>query len=130
MLERILRQKQGFNNWLLTDPKVGQTTLGYLKFQGSPWEIIEQIVEHLGVFEEATKLLSGSKYVTLSLVMPIFIELFSHIEEVMEQENVQQDVKVALSRSHSVLSKYYEFSNHSPFYLAAVVLDPRFKQNI
>ena len=73
---------------------------------------------------EASKLLPGSKYVTLSFVMPIFIELFSYI---MDQTNVQDDVKVALTQSHSVLSKYYEFSDDCPFYLASVILDPRCK---
>ena len=78
-------------------------------------------------FEEATTLLSGSKYITLSMVMPTFIELFTYIETVMEREDIQLDVKLAFSHSHTVLSKYYEFSDDSSFYLAAVILDPRFK---
>jgi hypothetical protein len=79
------------------------------------------------MLEKATELLSGDKYMTLSLVMPTFIELFSYIECVMIQDNVSNIVKEALSNSHSVLSKYYGFSDDTTFYLAAVILDPRFK---
>jgi len=62
-------------------------------------------------------------YVTLSLVMPTFIEVFSSIECVMIQDNILNIVKEALSNSHSVLSKYCGFSDNTTFYLAAVVLD-------
>ena len=130
MLQRVLCQRQGFNNWLGTNPKVGKMSLGFLKLQDSDWHIIQQMVEHLNVFEEATKLLSGSKYITLSMVIPTFIELFTYIETVTEREDIQLDVKLALPHSHTVLSKYYEFSDDSSFYLAAVILDPRSKANI
>jgi hypothetical protein len=78
------------------------------------------------IFEEATKLLSGDKYVTLTLVMPAFIELFSYIESVMVKAVVSNSVKEALTQSHSVLFKYYEFSDDCIFYLAAMILDPQF----
>jgi hypothetical protein len=76
------------------------------KSNASNWDIlnsdcsvVQQIVEHLSMFEEVTKLLSGDKYMTLSLVMPTFIELFSYIECIMIQDNVSNIMKEALSNS-------------------------------
>ena len=80
--------KKGFNNWIATDPTVWKVKLGYLKLSDADWITIEEIVEHLSVFEEASKLLSGDMYVTLSMVMPTFIELFSYIESVIKKPGV------------------------------------------
>jgi len=118
--------KKGFNNWIATDPTVGKVKLGYLKLSDADWITIEEIVEHLSVFEEASKLLSGDKYVTLSMVMPTFIELFSYIKSVIKKPGVSLQIKQTLTNAHSILSKYYAFSGDSMFYLA-VILDPRFK---
>jgi len=85
------------------------------------------MVEHLSVFEEATKPLSGDKYEILSMVMPTFIELFSYIENVVSKPDVIFKIKQALTKAHSILSKNYGFSDDSVFYLAAIILDPRFK---
>ena len=71
--------------------------------------------------------MSGEKYPTLSLVMPIFIELFSYIENKVRMESEDIDIKVALSAAHSVLAKHFSFMDDSPFYLLSVLLDPRFK---
>jgi len=101
--------------------------LGYLKLSDADWITIEEIVEHLSVFEEASKLLSGDKYVTLSMVMPTFIELFSYIKSVIKKPGVSLQIKQTLTNAHSILSKYYAFFDDYMFYLAAVILDPRFK---
>src|SRR6266511_3078065 len=39
------------------------------------WQLIENLVEFLKRFEEITRLLGGSKYVTLSLVYPLIFSL-------------------------------------------------------
>ena len=64
---------------------------------------------------------------TLSMVMPTFIGLFSYIESVIKKPGVSLQIKQTLTNAHSILSKYYAFSDDSMFYLAAVILDPRFK---
>jgi zinc finger BED domain-containing protein 1 (E3 SUMO-protein ligase ZBED1) len=127
MLERLIKQKKAFNNWLETNPKIGKIHLGYLKLSTADWSLIDRKVEHLNVFEEATKLLSGDKYVTLSMVMPTFIELFTYIENAMNNDDVLNRIKEVLTKAHQVSSKYYEFSDDSIFYLSVVVLDLRFK---
>jgi hypothetical protein len=59
--------------------------------------------------------------------MPAFIEMFTYIENQMKNSEVSLRIKEALTMSHKVLSKYYNFTDDSIFYIASVVLDPRFK---
>jgi hypothetical protein len=58
----------------------------------------------------------------------VFMELFAYIEtECVKIEHEQ--LKNALSAAHASLTKYYSFTDDSPFYLLAVLLDPRFKNS-
>jgi hypothetical protein len=72
-------------------------------------------------------MMSGEKYPTLSFVMPVLIELFSFIEHQVDLAPDDDQMKDPLSAVHSVLAKYYSFTDNSPYYLLAVLLDPRFK---
>ena len=127
MIERLIEQKRAVEYWLSTNPECGKIKMGYLKPSDDEWKLLEEIMIHLKVFEESSRLLSGSKYPTLSLVMPAYIELFTYIENQMSRDEVSQMVKEALTDSHSILSKYYNFTDDSVYYLGSVILDPRFK---
>eukprot|EP00474_Spongospora_subterranea_P007798 CRZ08256.1 hypothetical protein [Spongospora subterranea] len=72
--------------------------------------------------------MSGEKYPTLSLTMPVFIELFAYLEAEVENTKDGQ-LNNALCAAHACLAKYYTFTDDSPFYLLAVLLDPRFKKS-
>ena len=80
MIRRALQVRVGLQNWLRTNPRIGRVKLGTMQFSDAEWQILQQICNHLERFEEASKLMSGEKYPTLSFVVPIFVELFSHIE--------------------------------------------------
>ena len=45
------------------------------------WEFMENLVNILKKFEEITRSLSGSKYVTLSLIYPLIFKLKIFIEK-------------------------------------------------
>jgi len=44
------------------------------------WDTLAKISKLLEKFEVANKMMSGAKYPTLSIVMPLFIDLFFFIE--------------------------------------------------
>src|SRR6266542_458379 len=48
------------------------------------WQLMENLVEFLKRFEEITRLLGGSKYVTLSLVYPLIFLLKNYIKDMLE----------------------------------------------
>src|SRR6266498_3231953 len=48
------------------------------------WQLMENLVEFLKRFEEITRLLGGSKYVTLSLVYPLIFSLKNYIKDMLE----------------------------------------------
>jgi hypothetical protein len=127
MLKRLVEQKNAVNFWMGTNPKFGKIAIGYLKLSEEEWMLVNEMVNHLSIFDESTRLISGNSYPTLSLVMPAFIEMFTYIENQMKNSEVSLRIKEALTMSHKVLSKYYNFTDDSIFYIASVVLDPRFK---
>jgi len=127
MLSILYKQRKAFDYWLATDPQVNKVKLGYLKLTTEEWDMVKQMITHLKGFEECTKLASGSHYVTLSMIMPAFIELFTYIESRTADNSVNERIKIALTKAHKILGKYYNFTDDSIYYLAAVILDPRFK---
>ena len=48
------------------------------------WQLMKNLVEFLKRFEEITRLLGGSKYVTLSLVYPLIFSLKNYIKDMLE----------------------------------------------
>lgn len=128
MVERALQLKAAINAWIDRNPVIGKTPMKRFKLKVQEWKHLEEIEEHLKFFEEATRSMSASLYPTLNLVVPIFIELFTHIEDVLSKEHVSTDLKFALNEAHGVLSKYYALLDKSPLYSIAVILDPRFKR--
>ena len=128
MIQRALKVRNGLKNWISTDPEIGKVKLGSCQFSQTDWEVLERISVLLEKFESASQLLSGGSYPTLSFVMPVFIELFSYIENEVANCSSDYRMKQALSAAHCVLAKYYSFTDDSVFYLLTVLLDPRFKK--
>jgi hypothetical protein len=87
-----------------------------MQFTEDEWETLQQICAHLEKFDEASKLMSGENYPTLSYVIPIFIELFSYIERHVANAEDENPMKDALTATHAVLSKYYSFTDDSSYY--------------
>eukprot|EP00474_Spongospora_subterranea_P005608 CRZ06066.1 hypothetical protein [Spongospora subterranea] len=126
MIQRAVKVRCGMQNWLRTDPEIGRAKLGCMQFCQDEWERLERVSCLLEMFENASKLMSGEKYPTLSFVMPIFIELFTFIERQV-QIPLDDPMLGPLNAAHAVLAKYYSFTDDSHYYLLAVLLDPRFK---
>jgi hypothetical protein len=127
MIKRAIEVREGFHNWIGTNPEIGKTKMASYQLEPHEWDLLQTVQSVLEKFELATKLISGTKYPTLALVMPLFIELFSYIEAQVSALSPDDPIAIALSKAHEVMSKYYTFTDDSAFYLLSVLLDPRFK---
>src|SRR6266542_3223938 len=82
------------------------------------WQLIENLVEFLKRFEEITRLLSGSKYVTLSLVYPLIFSLKNYIKDMLKiyqkDSNYNENTNKILSDNNvqnEILEKFEEIPN-------------------
>jgi hypothetical protein len=75
-----------------------------------------KIVRNLEYFYGATKEFS-KKSPTLSTVFPVFIVIFSHVENLSSSNIVPQILKPVLKEAHSKLCTYYEKLDESNAYI-------------
>ena len=97
MIQRAIKVREGLWNWLGTDPEIGKVKLGFLQFSDTDWTTLDLMCGILQKFEEASTMMSGEKYPTLSLSMPVFIELFTFIESKVHNDNDSYGMNAALS---------------------------------
>lgn len=90
--------------------------------------LIEDVVAILEPFEEATKLMSGDQYTTISLVIPvvrgIVTEIEEHIEPVLKTEVAKVVLRDWVSSLHRRMDSYEDMDLTS----FATMLDPRMKE--
>ena len=115
----------------------------------SDWKHLENLHSLLKAFAQYTSLVSGEEYTTLSSIIPVVTELSLHLEEVcsafydyvtvcdLVHMPLQMKKIPDISEAASVLlmnlkHRFRKFTDpsdtcHSPLYLAATCLDPRYK---
>jgi hypothetical protein len=128
MIKRILELKEPLIAFMESKPRVGKTFLNEYFPTSSEWVYLEILVNLLNVFESSTKTISSDN-VGVSLIIPLYIVVFSNLEkniELLKDENL--DIAESLSAAHSMLGKYYSKAL-SPYYVASVLIDPRFKMD-
>ncbi|XP_065658592.1 zinc finger BED domain-containing protein 4-like [Hydra vulgaris] len=116
MLERILHLKPAIAGTLLKLPSSG------IEFSREDWNICEKVVTILGIFEEATKLLSGSESCNSSCI-PIVTTIIQSLETTSGDDDMitmQQAMKTAMEIRFLNMEKTEHYS-------IATLLDPRFK---
>lgn len=128
MIKRVLKVRQGLNVWLMSNPIIGTTNMASLKITDNEFKTLENVSNMLSPFEGATKMMSGEKYTTLSLVLPSFYELFNFVECSLEDKETATELLNALKAAKKALIKYYDYLKESSLYVQAVLLDPRFKK--
>ena len=88
--------------------------------------VIEELVDILKPFNDATKILSGDLYPTLGIVQPVFNRFLS---EVLPSKPGDRDiVKKIKDAIRQNLSTRYQEEEIETMLLVAVYLDPRFKK--
>jgi len=90
------------------------------------WNQFELIKEFLELFKEVTIIMSGSKYSTLTMTIPLYNELIDHTEDYMySKDKSKQFLREPAKNCREKLLEYYNKTNDA--YLIATILDPRFK---
>ena len=111
-------------NYCLAD--VGKKELPY----DIQWDCLETVSTMFEEFYEATVLASKSKTPTLTSVIPIYNLLIDALEDridMAETTLIQKEFGSAALAAKEKLLEYYNRTDASPFYLAALILDPRNK---
>jgi len=116
MLERILHLKPAIAATLLNFPEAGT------EFSAQDWSLCEKVVSILVVFEEATKMLSGSES-CISSCIPIVTTIIKALETPSSDSSVQE-LKITMKKSMEDRFSSMEQTDH---YSVATLLDPRYK---
>ena len=123
LLERMVSGKQPLSAVLVDIPNVNNLL-------SSEWLLAEIYVKVLAPFEKVTTIMSGAKYPTISLVIPILNELKHSLSSIaaaaVGEENEQGVVRsLCPSLIKNIDSRlHYE---RTPLYVIATLLDPMYK---
>lgn len=92
------------------------------------WIILQELIKVLKPFEEATKVISGQKYMTASLVIVIVQGLFKVFSNLMKMDLTQRVLKVAEQLLANMNTRdAFKHSEKSGTLARCTFLDPRFK---
>ncbi|XP_012558654.2 zinc finger BED domain-containing protein 4-like [Hydra vulgaris] len=116
MLERILHLKPAIAATLLKFPSVG------IEFSVQDWSLYEKVVRILSVFEEATKMLSGSDS-CISSCIPIVTTIIKALETTSDDVSVQK-LKIAMKNA---MEKRFSAIEKTEHYSVATLLNPKYK---
>ena len=112
MMERLVSQKVPLNAVLATNTCVTNLT-------PHEWQVAEEYVSALRPLEQATKIISATKYATISMIIP----MLNSIIEQMKQITVN-DFGKSIIRNVNARWPNYEMD---PVYGLCTLVDPRFK---
>ena len=90
------------------------------------WKTLADICRFLSVFYDTTKATEGSKH-SVERVIPTMDYLLSHYEQSSTQYSRNDFMKPCIETGWSKLREYYQKTDDTPLYTAAVVLDPSWK---
>lgn len=93
-----------------------------LLLTGHEKAILKEMVELLEPFEEATDILQGDRFVTISFAIPRYVGLLKHLSSanVLYYKGLRTALKSSLEQSLNHICEY-------PTYITTVMLDPKFK---
>lgn len=89
------------------------------------WKNLKSVCDLLGPLRDATEVLSGQQYPTLSMVVPFYNALLTNLESKCNQNGSSAFLADAANAAYCKLYKYYDIS--SELCTIATVLDPRLK---
>ena len=102
----------------------GKRDLHHLELSPQEWHILEDLIKLLEPFRNATKVLSGQKYPTLSCLGPILADLKEKLADDPQDSTTTKSAKQAMRID---FSGRYKDSDVLELMNKAAFLDPRFK---
>jgi hypothetical protein len=137
MMERALRLKDPIDLFIsrhVAPQRAGEQTLADDRLLEDDWEQIKHLLRLLKPFRDLTLRLEGKGKTgsrgAVWEILPAMDLLLEHLESAKaEYEHTHEytHVKTAINNAWLVLDKYYNLTEMSPIYVAAVVLNPKCK---
>lgn len=122
MIKRILETSDPLNRTLLKMPKAPQP------LAAEEIIILKEVVGILACFDEATTKVSGTKYVTISLVIPIINGIHKTLQDKIRELQTDEGKEICLKLLHSVQKRLFPYEKRTAVQMATL-LDPRFKHD-
>ena len=91
------------------------------------WQYLLRVKDFLKPFKRATEIINGAKYVTLSLLSPVYDIISKHIDHTLAGLLEDDDFYDSLQDCKSKLEEYVDKKSDYAFF--ATILDPRFKHH-
>eukprot|EP00117_Sycon_ciliatum_P006073 scpid76706/ scgid9762/ Zinc finger BED domain-containing protein 1; Putative Ac-like transposable element; dREF homolog len=129
MLSRLLKLRVALTA-VLCDPDITpKRDDRNMLLKDREWDLAEQLMDLLGPFEMATTAVSGQKYATLSILMPICTHLYSEVQANPEKSISTAAQKVADKLCSEMERKFPDVVQANPTSIPVVAsaLDPRFR---
>jgi hypothetical protein len=126
MLERLISQKKAINYVMSEKELVDENKTKIKQLDCDEWAFVDELVKALEPFEEATKTLSGDKYATLSLLIPIITSLTVHLKKIKRETNSHIAKTIITSLLNSLQSRFRTIEKNT-IITSATLLDPRVK---
>ena len=98
-----------------------------LDLRSEQWRLAVELIPTLRLLEESTRELSGERYTTLSIVLPLMHFLHGELTSKLSEKPAVREFKTRLRRE---LTSRFSLDDHDlgSLPLLASVLDPRFRQ--
>ena len=95
------------------------------------WAVLQELCDALQPFHEATNILQGSNirgsYGYLWECLPVLEWLMGKMEALKDQKGINNKIGLSANNAWNKLTKYYNLTDLSPYYIAAIVLNPVYK---
>ena len=119
MLQRLQEQQAAIAATLMESKDT------HLMPEGSEWKVIDQLVEVLTPFNLATETISGEKYPTISMIIPLLHKLLNvTLKLSADDDTCTKETKEAISTD---LGNRYQSTTTQKLLKVATYLDPRYK---
>lgn len=122
MIKRILETSDALNRTLLKINKAPQP------LAAEEIMILKEVVDILACFDEATIKISGSKYVTISLIIPIIQGIYRTLSTKRPQLETDEGKEICTRLLDSIQKRFFPYEKRTAAQMGTL-LDPRFKQD-
>lgn len=119
MLERLLTVREPVSAILANQTKIANLL-------PAEWDTAKNIVSVLRPFEQVTSMMSGAKYPTISMIIPILNELKQSLFRLVV-DGAPEEIGAFCHTLVDNIDQRWPAYEHSPLFAASTMIDPRYK---